>query len=94
MLFIITCIDKPDAAARRLANYDAHKAYLETAAIRNLLSGPLVHETEDRMIGSHFLVEARSREDVEEFNRNDPFNRAGVWGEITIHRFINRVDNR
>ena len=94
MLFIVTCLDKPDAAELRVANYDAHKAYQETAKIRNLISGPLPHETEDRMIGSHFLVEAESREEVELFNKNDPFNKHGIWGEISIRSFVKRVDNR
>lgn len=41
-------------------------------------------------IGSFFLVEAESREDVEAFNRMDPFNGADVWDSIKIHPFIKR----
>jgi uncharacterized protein YciI len=46
------------------------------------------------MIGSFFLVEAGSKEDVIEFNRNDPFNAAQVWQQVSIHAFLKRVDNR
>ncbi|WP_108610629.1 YciI family protein [Aminobacter sp. MSH1] len=94
MHFIITCLDRADACDRRVDNYPAHQAYLETAPIRNVISGPIPHETEDRNIGSHFTVEADSRDQVIEFNRNDPFFKAGVWGEIVIRPFIMRVDNR
>lgn len=92
--YIITCLDKDDAREKRIANYDAHKAYLDTKPIRIVISGPLPHDTEDYMIGSHFVVEADSLDEVVTFNRNDPFNQAGVWGDIKIRRFIKRMDNR
>lgn len=94
MHYIITCLDNADAKEKRLANYDAHKAYLDTKPIRIVISGPIQHDTEDYMIGSHFVVEADSPEEVVTFNRNDPFNRTGVWGDVQIRRFIKRMDNR
>jgi len=94
MHYIITCFDNADAREKRLDNYDAHKAYLDTKPIRIVISGPIQHDIEDHMIGSHFVVEADSLEEVVTFNRNDPFNRAGVWGDILIRRFIKRMDNR
>jgi hypothetical protein len=42
-------------------------------------------------IGSFFLVEAQTRDEVEAFNRNDPLFAVGVWSEIRIHRFQRRV---
>ena len=90
MLFIIHCLDKADALPRRLAAYNAHKAYLAAPSIGILMSGPLVADDGETMIGSFFLVEAESREDVEVFNRMDPFNEANVWDSVKIHPFIKR----
>lgn len=90
MLFIIHCLDKADALPRRLAAYDAHKVYLAAPSIGIVMSGPLVADDGETMIGSFFLVEAESREDAEAFNRMDPFNGADVWGSVKIHPFIKR----
>ena len=46
------------------------------------------------MIGSFFLVQADTREQVEAFNRNDPFHAAGIWEHVRIHPFLKRMDNR
>lgn len=94
MHYIIHCLDRPGASADRLANYDAHKAHLAAAPVRILVSGPLLAPDNETMIGSAFLVEADTREAVERFNGEDPFNRAGIWGEIRIHPFLKRMDNR
>lgn len=93
-LFIIHCLDKPGALRSRLRHYDAHKAYLATAPVRILISGPLVSDDGETMIGSTFLVEAADRTAVEAFNQADPFFSAGIWQDIAIHRFLKRVDQR
>ena len=46
------------------------------------------------MIGSLFIFEAETRQEVEDFNSADPFSRAGVWASVSIHPFLMRVDNR
>ncbi|WP_316231420.1 YciI family protein [Bradyrhizobium sp. SZCCHNR1051] len=93
MLFAIHAIDKPDALPVRLANYDAHKAYLGDTArlpVTIVMSGPLVSDDGSTMIGSLFLVEAPGRAEVEAFNRADPFAAAGIWDEVTITGFLRR----
>jgi uncharacterized protein YciI len=95
MHFAIHCLDKPGALETRLANYESHKAYLASAApVALVISGPLVADDGETMIGSLFVVEADDRESVEHFHRNDPFFRAGVWERAEIHAFLKRVDNR
>jgi uncharacterized protein YciI len=73
------------------AHVARHRAYLETKPINVVMSGPLMDDTGERMNGSFFLVEAESREEVESFNRQDPFFDLGLWSEIHIHRFYKRV---
>ncbi|HIC7213103.1 YciI family protein [Burkholderia stabilis] len=94
MYFVVHCVDREGALERRLANYEAHKAYLASAKVRSIISGPLVSDEGETMIGSFFLVEAERKEDVIAFNRNDPFSAADVWGQVSIHPFLKRVDNR
>ncbi len=94
MHYIIHCLDKPGALPTRLAHYEAHKAYLGKAAIRNVISGPLVAEDGETMIGSCFLVEADSKAEAIAFNQGDPFHAAGIWARVDIHPFNKRVDNR
>lgn len=93
MLFVLHAIDKPGALPTRLANYDAHKAFLsDTSAlgVRIVMSGPLVADDGTTMIGSMFLIEALDKATVERFNRADPFHNAQIWERITITGFIRR----
>jgi uncharacterized protein YciI len=93
MLFAIHALDKPGALPTRLAHYDAHKAFLsDTSAygVKIVMSGPLVADDGETMIGSLFLVEAENRAAVEAFNRADPFHAAGNWEKVTITAFLRR----
>lgn len=93
MLFAIHALDKAGALELRFANYDAHKAFLgDTSAygVRIVMSGPLVADDGETMMGSLFLLEAESREAVARFNEADPFHKAGIWERVTITGFIRR----
>ncbi|KAF0119499.1 MAG: hypothetical protein FD152_4483 [Xanthobacteraceae bacterium] len=54
------------------------------------MSGPLMSDDGEAMIGSLFLVEAPDRAHVEAFNHADPFHTAGIWQAVTITRFLRR----
>lgn len=94
MHYVIHCLDHDGAVEKRLAHYDAHRAYLASAPIKTVISGPLLADDEATMIGSCFVVEAGSLAEVEAFNRNDPFAKADLWKTISIRPFNKRVDNR
>jgi len=94
MLFVVHCLDKSDALQRRLTHYEAHKVYLETGAVKTVISGPLLAEDNVTAIGSLFVLEADTIRQVEDFNANDPFRRADVWETISIKPFLLRVDHR
>jgi uncharacterized protein YciI len=94
MHFIVHALDKAGAVDQRLAMYDAHKAYLANAPIRIVISGPLLADDNETMIGSLFLFEAESKEAVVAFNAEDPFAKAGIWSQVSIHPFNKRMDNR
>ena len=93
MLFAIHALDRAGALPARLANYDAHKAFLSDTTrfgVKIVMSGPLVSDDGERMIGSLFLIEAPGRSDVEAFNRADPFAAADIWDKVTITGFLRR----
>jgi uncharacterized protein YciI len=94
MHYVIHCLDHPGAVQKRLAHYEAHKAYLASVSIHTVISGPLLADDETTMIGSCFVVEAGSLAEVEAFNRNDPFAKVDVWQTVSIRPFSKRVDNR
>jgi len=94
MHYVIHCLDHDGAVEKRLSLYDAHKAYLAKAPVKTVISGPLLADDEETMIGSCFVLEAGSMAEVEEFNRNDPFAQAGLWKTVSIRPFSKRVDNR
>lgn len=95
MRFVVHCVDHKDGLSKRLANYDAHKAYLGAPGpVSTVISGPLVADDGETMIGSMFVFEAAQKQDVIDFNANDPFSKANVWAEVRIHPFLMRVDNR
>jgi uncharacterized protein len=93
MLFAIHAIDRANALPTRLANYDAHKAFLTDTSrfgVKIVMSGPLVSDDGEKMIGSLFLIEAPDRATVETFNRADPFAAAGIWERVSITGFLRR----
>jgi uncharacterized protein YciI len=93
MFFVLHAFDKPDASTARLAHYDAHKAFLaDTSAhgVSIVMSGPLVADEGNTMIGSLMILEAPDRAAVEGFNRADPFYAAGIWDKINITAFVKR----
>jgi len=93
VLFVLHALDRPGALPKRLSNYDAHKAFLsDTTAhgVRIVMSGPLIADDGETMIGSLFLIEAPDRAAVERFNAADPFFAADIWDKVTISGFIRR----
>ncbi|HCY98890.1 MAG: hypothetical protein A3D16_14710 [Rhodobacterales bacterium RIFCSPHIGHO2_02_FULL_62_130] len=94
MHYVVHCLDHDGAVETRLANYDAHKAYLAAAPVKTVISGPLLADDEQTMIGSCFVIEADSLAEVEDFNRNDPFAKVGLWKSVSVRPFLKRVDNR
>jgi uncharacterized protein YciI len=81
MIFAIHAVGQSGALPTRLAHYEARKAFLSDTSrygISIVMSGPLVSDDGQTMIGSLFLVESQSRAEVEAFHRADPFFAAGI----------------
>ena len=90
MLFCLHIMDKPDRVEIRKANVDAHRAWQKECGIDIQLSGPLLADDGETMIGSMFLIEAADEAEVERFVAGDPFTTNDVWGERKLTRFFRR----
>ncbi|HEV2510321.1 YciI family protein [Bosea sp. (in: a-proteobacteria)] len=93
MLFCVHALDRPNALQDRLSHFEDHQKFLaDTSAfsVQIVMSGPLITDHGEQMIGSLFVVEAPNRTAVERFNAADPYHGAGIWERITITGFLKR----
>jgi uncharacterized protein YciI len=93
-LFAVHALDAPNALPRRLELYADHRTHRdegEASGVRIIFGGPLQSDDGSEMIGSCFIVEAPDRQTVDSFITNDPFMRQGVWGSISVSRFLRRL---
>lgn len=91
MLYALHMIDKPGVLEKRMDVMPAHREFLEKAPIEVVMSGPLLAEDGETIVGSLYLVEVESRGDIDSFLDEDPLANAGVWEKVDINRFFRRV---
>ncbi len=84
MKFVIIGYDGPDGEAKRKVHRAVHLLNLEQLdkQRRVILAGPLADKT-----GSLLVLEFDSREDAEEFVKQDPYTIHGVFERVEIHPF-------
>ena len=83
-LFVLVCIDKPNALDLRMATREAHFAYahgMPPGFIR--LGGPFLDEQGD-MAGSLIIIEAEDMAAAEAFSLADPYRKAGLFERVEI----------
>ena len=94
MHFIIFGIDNPGVTEKRAEVMPAHVEYLKASSIKNIMSGPLVSDDGESVVGSFYLIDAENRQAVKEFQKDDPLVQAGIWETVEVRAFNKRVDNR
>jgi uncharacterized protein YciI len=87
MLYVLICEDKPDSLDLRLANREKHLAFIGTQGDRIRLAGPMLGNDQETMLGSLFIIDADSADDVAAMNAEDPYTLAGLFGRVTIRPF-------
>ena len=85
-LFMLACFDKSNSLDLRMATREAHLAYVREQGSMVKLAGPMLDEA-DGMAGSLFVVEAPDRAVAEAFNAADPYQRAGLFGQVEVRGF-------
>ena len=83
MLFVISCEDKPDSLALRLANRDAHLHYLENFSAQVVMAGPYLN-VDNQPIGSMLIMEFTDKDAVVAFSKKDPYALAGLFQSVSI----------
>lgn len=81
--FLMTCLDKADALALRMATREAHLAYVRENLTHVKIAGPILSEAGE-MAGSMFVFEADDIATVRAFNAADPYTQAGLFERVEI----------
>ena len=93
MLYMMYCLDKQDSLELRMANREAHLEYIGSSSVKIQTAGPLLDEQGESMCGSLLILEAENIEKVRELNRNDPYQKAGLFSSVEIRPFKKTVGN-
>ncbi len=82
-LFILTCLDRTDAGALRAETREKHLGYLADYMPMIKIAGPLLDDA-GAMIGSMYVMEAASKDEVERFTAGDPYRIAKLFSRVEI----------
>jgi uncharacterized protein YciI len=86
--FIVHCTDVADSAALREPLRQAHRDYLNAHADRVVARGPLKTDDGESVVGSAILLDVADRAAAEALLADEPFNKAGVYGHVSIERWM------
>jgi uncharacterized protein YciI len=86
MLWVVTCVDKPNTAAIRESVLQPHRDYLASQKHILVLAGATQNDEGTTAIGSVFVLNVNSRAEAKQFSDGDPFTQKGVFANITIIR--------
>jgi uncharacterized protein YciI len=93
MLFIATCLDKPQSLDTRLANRPAHLAFLEGLGSTVKAGGAVLADDLKTPVGSMLIFEGESEKDVRAILADDPYARAGLFDSVTVRPWRQAVGN-
>ena len=86
-MYCVTCLDHENSEALRLENRPAHLEYVLSRADEVSVAGPVTSEDGAAMIGTVLILNVDSQAQAQDFVDNDPYNKAGLFADIRIHRF-------
>ena len=84
--YIITCIDKKNSLKKRLANRELHLKYLKSFKDKIILAGPILNKT-NKSKGSVLILKFQNRFELNNFLKNDPYSKAGLFETVNIEIF-------
>jgi hypothetical protein len=84
MLFIATCIDKPDSLAKRTGRRPAHLVYLSSLGARVRAAGALLDPAGQNPIGSLLIFETLDEAEVRAILAADPYAEAGLFASVDL----------
>ena len=84
MLYAIFCTDKPDHEQLRLDTRAAHLEYLGGFKDKAFAVGPTLTDDGEHMNGSLLIIDFADLKAAEDFAAGDPYNKAGLFENVTI----------
>ena len=84
MLFVASCIDKPQSLEKRKENRSAHLAYLNGLGARVKLAGALLGPDRETPIGSMVIFEGESEAEIRALLAKDPYARADLFERVEV----------
>ena len=84
-LYALTCLDKENGLQTRMGARPDHLAWVAATGMLRL-GGPFLDDKGD-MAGSLMIIEAADLEAARQFNRDDPYTKAGLWASVDIRPF-------
>jgi uncharacterized protein YciI len=85
-LFVLHCLDKPNALDVRMGAREAHLAYVRERLDIVKLGGPMLDDNGE-MAGSLLIVDVADKVAAEAFSAEDPYTRAGLFQRVDITAF-------
>ena len=87
MPYMILMTDKPGTAELRAKTRPAHLDYLDANKAKLLAAGALIEDDGSGGSGSLYILDTDSRAEAEAFLKGDPFDKAGLFGQVVIRRW-------
>ena len=84
MLFIATCIDKPDCRAKRTGRRPAHLAYLSSLGAKLRAAGALLDPTGQNPVGSLLIFEVLDEAEARAILAADPYAEAELFASVDL----------
>lgn len=87
-LFLVNARDKPNSTDLRLANRQDHLQWASEFSHKIAMAGPVLSDDGEKMIGSTFVIEFDTKEEVEAWAAADPYAKAGLFDRTEIIPFL------
>ncbi len=91
MLFIATCVDKPQSVETRLANRPAHLDHLKSLGSKVKIGGAMLADDLQTPVGSMLIFEGESLKEIESILAQDPYKLAGLFESVTVKPYRQAV---
>ena len=91
MEYFVYCRNKPDVDGLRAEHQEAHWSFMDQYDDRMLARGPTLNEDRSAPTGPVHIVDLESEAEAMAFAYDEPYARAGVFGDIIIRRWTNAL---
>jgi uncharacterized protein YciI len=85
MLVTFICVDKPGQLDLRLKVRPQHLEWLEKSGVAVTYAGPLLTDDGQTPIGSLIIADFESVAAARTFQKTDPYEKAGLFGQVTVY---------